>query len=103
MIPLNLKEAKQFYKSNAWRVKRASILQRDNFECQRCKKMGKVTPANTVHHIKHLRDAPEHALVDSNLISLCAACHNNVHNEKQIKIKRRNEERKEKIHDEKWE
>lgn len=38
--------------------------------------------ATTVHHIKHLDEHPELALVDSNLISLCADCHNKAHPEK---------------------
>jgi len=35
-----------------------------------------------VHHIKHLKDFPELALVDSNLESLCFTCHNEEHPEK---------------------
>lgn len=35
-----------------------------------------------VHHIKHLKDNPELALVDSNLTSLCGSCHNEEHPEK---------------------
>lgn len=40
--------------------------------------------AKTVHHIKHLEDAPELAFEDSNLISLCYSCHNKAHPEKGI-------------------
>ncbi len=35
----------------------------------------KIPIANEVHHIKELEDYPDLALVDSNLISLCKACH----------------------------
>ena len=52
------------------------------FECQKCKNKGKYHKAETVHHIKHLKDFPELALVDSNLISLCNACHNEEHPDK---------------------
>ena len=38
--------------------------------------------ATTVHHIKHYDEYPELALNNDNLISLCEACHNNMHPEK---------------------
>lgn len=51
---------------------------RDDYACQECKRIGKNTAANTVHHIKpkdmNLFYATE------NMISLCATCHNNMHN-----------------------
>lgn len=72
----------KFYKSRTWRKKRRQILERDNFECQMCKKEGKVSKGNTVHHIKHLKDFPELGLTDENLITLCYAHHNEVHLEK---------------------
>lgn len=75
---------RKFYKSPIWRRKRRSILQRDNYECQSCKKEGGFSPATCVHHIKHLKDRPDLALDDNNLISLCDACHNKEHPEKFI-------------------
>lgn len=51
-----------------------------------CKADGKVTLAQCVHHIKHLKDHPELALDINNLQSLCNACHNIMHPEKQLKI-----------------
>ena len=47
-----------FYNSRTWRKKRLEILERDNFECQMCKDEGKVSEADTVHHVKELRDYP---------------------------------------------
>lgn len=47
-----------FYNSRTWRKKRLRILERDNFECQMCKDEGKVSKADTVHHVKELRDYP---------------------------------------------
>lgn len=38
--------------------------------------------AVTVHHIEHLKAAPELALTLSNLESLCAACHEREHPER---------------------
>ncbi len=73
---------KAFYHTTAWQKKRAQVLQRDHGACQRCREKGKYTKADTVHHIRHLRDVPELALTDDNLISLCSECHEAVHPEK---------------------
>lgn len=73
---------RRFYRSPEWRAKRREILQRDNHECQVCKREGKFSPANTVHHIEPLLERPDLALEDDNLESLCAACHNREHPEK---------------------
>lgn len=71
-----------FYNSRGWKRKRAAILRRDGYLCRNCKRYGRTRPAQTVHHIKHLDEYPELALTDSNLISLCNACHNEAHPEK---------------------
>ena len=88
----------KFYKSGAWTKKRKEILTRDHNECQVCKEKGRFSVANTVHHIKHLTDQPELGLVDSNLLSVCSACHNQLHPERMLPVKCRevqviNEER----------
>ena len=72
----------KFYKSKAWKQKRAAILRRDNYQCQRCKRYGRLRQAQTVHHIKHYDEYPELALDNNNLISLCNDCHNAMHPEK---------------------
>lgn len=89
-----------FYKSNAWRKKRAEILKRDNYECQLCKRRGRFTPATVVHHIKHLDKNFELGLTNSNLVSLCGACHNEVHPEKAFKINKNKKARY--THTERW-
>ena len=71
-----------FYKSKCWQMKREHILRRDKYLCQNCKRYGRRTEAVTVHHIEHLEDRPDLALEDSNLVSLCNACHNKMHPEK---------------------
>ena len=71
-----------FYKSKRWLRKRENILRRDKYLCQHCKRYGRRREAVTVHHIKHFEEYPELALTDSNLISLCQACHNKCHPEK---------------------
>ena len=71
-----------FYRGKAWKRKRAAILRRDGYLCQECKKYGRRRDAVTVHHIQHLDEHPELAREDSNLVSLCNACHNKMHPEK---------------------
>ena len=39
---------------------------------------GRVVPADHVHHVKPLKDHPTLAFVESNCMSLCAACHNKI-------------------------
>lgn len=85
----SMDDTHKFYKNKLWRKKRKAILERDNNECQMCKKAGRYSPAEVVHHIKHLKSNPALALMDSNLISLCGECHNVVHPEKQKKWKKK--------------
>ena len=91
------REQKQkFYNSPEWKGpngKRWDILERDNYECQECKRNGFVTVdrneysqrakrkkiALVVDHIKELEDYPELALDDDNLETLCVNCHNKKH------------------------
>lgn len=70
------------YKSTKWKKKRAAVLRRDKYLCQECKKYGRAKAAITVHHVKHVDVHPELAYIDSNLQSLCQACHNKMHPEK---------------------
>lgn len=70
------------YDSKKWKRKREWILKRDKYKCCECKRYGKNVEATTVHHIKHADEYPELAFVDTNLQSLCAACHNKKHPEK---------------------
>lgn len=70
---------KAFYHTKEWTKKREEILQRDRYSCQRCRENGRYSRADTVHHIKYLRNEPELALTDSNLVSLCSACHEDEH------------------------
>ena len=75
----------RFYKTREWGQKRLEILERDNYECQRCKAEGRFSPAVVVHHVQHLDRHPELALEDDNLLSLCEPCHNREHPEKLVK------------------
>lgn len=69
----------KFYTSRTWRRKAAEIRRRDNNECKCCKSKGRYAPAECVHHKKEIKDYPELALDDDNLISLCSRCHNQIH------------------------
>ena len=72
-----------------WRRKRKKILARDGYRCQQCKRYGRNVEATEVHHIKHVDQYPELAWVDSNMVSLCHACHNAQHPEKARAARRR--------------
>lgn len=73
---------KAFYHTTAWKKKRKQILARDHNACQRCRGKGRYRQAVTVHHVRHLKDVPELALEDGNLVSLCSECHEEMHPEK---------------------
>lgn len=81
----------KFYKSTAWEHCRDEVLRLDRYECQMCKtKYKRYRRADTVHHVNHFRDRPDIALCVyttdpathkevRNLVSLCHACHEEVH------------------------
>ena len=73
------KRAKPFYKTKAWQMAREAALARDGFLCQSCLRDGRLTGANTVHHIKPLELFPALALTLENLESICVTCHNKAH------------------------
>ena len=70
------------YKNVRYQRARQVALRRDKYLCQECRRFGRTVEATTTHHIKHVEDNPELAFKASNLISLCAKCHNKQHPEK---------------------
>lgn len=68
-----------FYKGKRWRQLRLLALERDKFECQRCKAKGKYAKAKNVHHKKEVKDYPQLALELDNTESICIRCHNAEH------------------------
>ena len=81
----------KFYKSKEFRHLKEEILREQHYECQECKKLGKITKADTVHHVQHVRKHPSLALSKYytyegkqyiNLIAVCKSCHNKLHPEK---------------------
>lgn len=92
---------KKFYDDSYWKKLSKEILERDNNECQECKKEGKLTIKQhkkklDIHHIKELETNPELAYVKSNLLTVCVH-HHNILDEKAFNVKRKekfiNEER----------
>jgi 5-methylcytosine-specific restriction endonuclease McrA len=84
-------QKRKFYKSTSWKHLRQQALERDNWECQRCKELGKVHVDSkkvqgekksielNVHHVKEIYHHPELALELDNLKTLCLNCHNEIH------------------------
>jgi 5-methylcytosine-specific restriction enzyme A len=89
----------KFYKSREWLALRQIALQRDHFECQRCKANGKYHKAECVHHKKEVKPYPHLALSLSNLMCLCNACHNAVHDRMAIHLQ---EQGKKFVNEERW-
>jgi 5-methylcytosine-specific restriction enzyme A len=80
MTEYKTKQQKQrFYKSGPWRKLRLVALERDNYECQQCKRKGKFSKGQNVHHIKEIYRHPKLALELDNLETLCINCHNEEH------------------------
>jgi len=105
-------DKKRFYTSAAWygpNGLRLKALERDNYECQECKRQGLVHVDSkkengerksielNVHHIQEIEHHPELALELDNLETLCLYHHNLIHD----KMFKPLEENKWK-HDEKW-
>ena len=100
----------KFYKTKEWIQLKNRVLQEHHYECQMCRKEGKIKKAQTVHHLHYVKDYPQYALSQhivgednkriNNLIPLCNTCHNNVHYED--KLGKKNNANKEEISPERW-
>ena len=99
----------RFYLWKRWKHVRLQVLEDNNYECAICKARGKYTRATTVHHVLHVRDYPQYALMPyiinaagkkiQQLLPVCDACHNELHPEKlRARKKNKNNYRNE----EKW-
>lgn len=107
MAEYKTKEQKiSFYQSREWKLLRLQILERDNNECQECKRNGLVLIKEMkpdkqktldVDHIKEIYTHPELAFDPSNLEALCIRCHNKKHKRFYFKKKKNKWEK-----DEKW-
>jgi 5-methylcytosine-specific restriction enzyme A len=84
---------RKFYDSKDWKLIREEVKKRDNYECQECKRQGRLTIDTNdysesakrkkiqlvVHHIKELENHPHLALEEDNLETICVDCHNMEH------------------------
>ena len=70
------------YHSYKWKKKRNNILKKDGYKCQIAKWYGRSEEPNTVHHIYPIKEYPEYAWDDWNLISVSHASHNKLENRK---------------------
>lgn len=82
-------QKRKFYKSTEWQALRIKVLERDNYECQECKRNGYVYTDKhdpdkrkrlDVDHIQEIEFHPDLALEIDNLEVLCVKCHNKKHN-----------------------
>lgn len=69
----------EFYNSWEWRRLSKEVIAAGHNECAECSKAGRYSPAVLVHHVRHLKDAPELAYDRGNLIPLCFDCHERIH------------------------
>ena len=93
----------KFYKSKEWRELKAKVLKEFHTECAWCREWGKISIAETVHHVKFVKAHPELALSEfytyngkqyRNLVPLCHDCHDKAHGRmKYKKTQQFNEER----------
>lgn len=56
-----------------WRRKRDAVMKRDAYQCQECKRLGLVTLGTQVDHV--IPQAEGGTDLESNLQTLCGACH----------------------------
>ena len=102
----------KFYKSTDWEEMREFILFRDKYVCQFFKgdfeqyghKPEKIdfVRANTVHHIKPLREYPELCLEPSNLISLSRDAHEIIEGRADQLLKWNKKKQKKPLTEERW-
>lgn len=72
------KEARQFYKSTAWRKCRQSYIYSVHGLCERCNGPGQIVHHKEYITIHNIND-PEVTLNHDNLELLCQSCHNKEH------------------------
>lgn len=77
---------RRLIQSVTWQRLRFTYLQAHPL-CERCRESDKITPATDVHHVEPIEEATSieamraRAYNPSNLMSLCRACHLQIHKE----------------------
>jgi hypothetical protein len=64
------------YKDPRWQKKRLEILERDRFQCSRCKDKDSTLH---VHHIGYIKGKKVWDYRDNQLATLCESCHEEIH------------------------
>ena len=85
------------YETAKWERVRKSILRRDGYMCQECKRYGKRREGNHVHHIFPVEHYPELAWEPKNMITLCQNCHNAMHDRDTHELSKKGEQLRERI------
>lgn len=74
-----LKKADDTLKTPQWKATRSRVMERDNFCCRLCLLRNYVeTRTLQVHHIHKRVDRPDLTFNESNLVTLCRTCHEEV-------------------------
>ena len=106
---INTGKLYRVYKTKEWLRLKQEVLEEFHFECANCKAKGIITRAQTVHHVKHVKEYPQfiyskyytdiYGKQQRNLIPLCNRCHNEEHD----RFKRKKEKKNEKpLTEERW-
>lgn len=72
-----------FDRNLSWERQRVLALERDGFRCQLCARSSRDALLN-VHHIVPFEETRDNGL--DNLVTLCAACHRQVHAEQRSAV-----------------
>lgn len=75
----NDKWEQSFYNSKSWVLVREQVKARDYCLCINCLAHKRIKMSDLVHHIIELKESRELGLETSNLLSLCASCHQEIH------------------------
>lgn len=65
-----------FYNSKMWKQMRTQVFGKSHGLCDECRQQGLITPGNVVDHKRPLKERYDLRLTESNLWTLCHACHN---------------------------
>lgn len=85
------------YDTKRWELKRETILRRDKYQCQECKRYGKIRLGKHVHHVYPREIYPEYQWSSWNLITLCQECHNSMHDRDTHELSTKGEQLKRRI------
>ena len=88
---------KEIYNTSKWERTRNAVLRRDSYQCQECKRYGRIREAKHVHHVFPIEHYPELALDRRNLISLCQQCHNAMHDRDTHELSEKGEQLRERV------